>query len=86
MVLFAQTINIYILSSSSYLKGCDCHYSFCKAVMVTWAINSENLWAVFVSAHRKADLQEVALALDKLRMWSPIFSFQQSTVNVHRRA
>lgn len=75
---YIWTDNIYILSSSSYSKCCDCHYSVCKAIMVTGAINSEKLWAVSLTAHRRADLeQEVALALDKSRMWSPIFSFQQ---------
>jgi len=39
MVIFTQTINIYVVSSSSYLKGCDCHYSVCKVIMITWTIN-----------------------------------------------
>lgn len=66
--MFGQTINIYILSSSSFLKRSHGHYSVCKAIMATRAINREKLWAVSLSAHRKPDLQDVALALDKLKM------------------
>lgn len=52
--------------------------------MITWSINSEKLWTVFVRAQGKADLQEVSLASDKLGTCSPISLLQQSTLNVHR--
>lgn len=78
--------DIYVLSSCSYLKGCDYHYSVCKVIMVTWTIISEKLWAVFVSAEGNANLQEVALALDKLRTCRPISFFPtvESECQVYR--